>query len=32
MQFLLSLVMLEVTGDEFGYDQVSLNRESLNLG
>jgi len=32
MRFLLSLVMLEVIDDEFEYDQVSLNHESLNLG
>jgi len=32
MQFLLSLVILEDMGDEFEYDQASLNLESLNLG
>jgi len=31
MEFLLIWVMLEVMDDEFKYDQVSLNHESLNL-
>jgi len=31
LQFLLRLVMLEVIGDEFKWDQMSWNYESMHL-